>query len=134
MKGLDQRLGELVTEMTPDALRQYRTKTVAGMSQETLINIAESCVAEFPASSNAGRKIRRHNGSQGIIDEGVRLRQESDDLLMEAIARRDPSFAASMSLVKETAGSVSNLSESPCRTGWTRWPSRSPSCTCVKRN
>jgi hypothetical protein len=118
MKSLDQRLGELVTEMTPQALKQYRTKSQAGMSQETLVNIAESCVQEFPASGTAfseSRRIRRNNGATGAVDEAAALRQESDDLLTEAIARRDPRFAASIAQVKEVAGAVSNLTESQRR-------------------
>lgn len=109
MKSIDTLLAEAIGKMSPTTLGKYNER-VAGkkLPQENLVNIAESLVAQEGQRS----PIRRNNGSQGVVDESARLRQESDDLLMEAIAKRDPAFASAYQLVKETSGHASNLTES----------------------
>ncbi len=96
MKSLDTLLAEAVGKMKPSTRKKFHEKTTGeNISQESLINIAESMVAEDgELAVRESRPIRRNNGASDPAYETVEsIMAEGDRILMEGIAKRDPAFA-----------------------------------------
>jgi hypothetical protein len=112
MISLDQKLGELITEMTPEQLKAYRINSKAGAPIENLIYVAEAAIKELPKTEYIGRtgaqpRICRNDGTSGYAQSDPRA--ESDRLLTEALAKRDPRFAKAVAVSEQ---GVASLSES----------------------
>ena len=94
MISLDEKLGTAVAKLKPSGRKKYQERTRGErLSQETLINIAESLVAEDGAVEvRESRSIRRNNGSAREAGQNTEadFRAESDAILMEALSKRDP--------------------------------------------
>lgn len=98
MISLDEKLGTAVAKLKPSSRKKYQERTRGErLSQETLINIAESLVAEDGAVEvRESRSIRRNNGSAREAGQNTEadFRAESDAILMEALSKRDPRLKA----------------------------------------
>jgi len=112
MENLEAKLGSLIQEMSPAQLKAYRAKTQGGETVETLLNIAEAAIEEFPAGINEpGHKIRRNNGATHV-QENREPFAEADRILLEGIrARRPQAFQVSERATAEKA-QASALTES----------------------
>jgi hypothetical protein len=95
MESIDGRLGRLALEMTEAQRREYKRRSEgSGRSAENLIMIAES-VMKDETIRESRTKITRNNGGTREPAE-TDPRAESDRILTEALARRDPRFAKSL--------------------------------------
>jgi hypothetical protein len=106
MISLDQKLGELVSKMSASQKEKFFELRKKEMTQEALVNLAESCCVDELPSAGTGRKIVRNNGASSYAESDPRA--ESDRILMEALSKRDPELAKA---IKETAA-VDQLTES----------------------
>jgi len=98
MKSLDTLLAEAVGKMKPSTRRRFSEQTNGErISQESLIHIAESMVAE-DGELSASRRITRNNGASSYAESDPR--EESDRLLTEAISKRDPAFAKAVQVTE----------------------------------
>jgi hypothetical protein len=99
MKSMETLLAEAVQRMTEDQRNKFIATKTTGMPIEGLVSLAES-ICGGTAVRESQRRITRNNGAQRDGFQESDPRAESDRILTEAIARRDPAFAAA---IKETA-------------------------------
>ena len=106
MKSLDTLLAEAVGKMKPASRTKFNEQTRGeSISQESLINMAESLVAEDGAAElRESRPIRRNNGASSHVESDPRA--ESDAILAEAIAKRDPAFAKAVQVSEAGVASL----------------------------
>ena len=93
MKSLDTLLAEAVEKMKPATRKRFAEQTRGErISQESLVNVAESMVAEDGEVSirESRQPIRRNNGAQGPIDESEHSPEKSEALLLEGLRKARP--------------------------------------------
>lgn len=85
MRSMEALLAESIGSMTEAQKNKFFFRRTKGMSLETQVNLAKEVLV------SESQPIRRNNGASSYAESDPRA--ESDAILAEAIAKRDPAFA-----------------------------------------